>query len=315
MTDTQQKKKKILVVDDSLWFQETIRAILNLAGFDVLTASNGREGLEKVYRDSPDLVLLDCIMPELDGYGVVKAMREDPVLFSIPIIMLTGNDSEYDEIKGLELGIDDYILKPFNPSLLIARSKAILERKAQSISANPLTFLSGNVVIKAEGEKRLANGTPFAMIYIDLGNFKAFNDKYGFQRGDEVIKSTAGMLIRSVRECGKKGDFVGHIGGDDFIVLASPESFVRICERIIQLFDETILNFYEPEDRQQGFIVSLDRSNNIQKFPIMTISLAVINTAHTKIMHYGQLSEIAAELKKLAKKFNHSAYVVDRRKE
>jgi PleD family two-component response regulator len=307
-------KKKILVVDDSEWFQETIKAVLEVAGFDVVTAMNGKEGLERVYRDTPDLVLLDCIMPELDGYGVVKAMREDPVLFHTPIIMLTGKDNEYDEIQSLQLGIDDYMSKPFTPPVLIARITTVLEKKESNVSANPLTMLSGNTVIKAEAEKRISSGIPFAMVYIDLGNFKSFNDKYGFQRGDDVIKKTAAVLIRAVRECGQKGDFIGHIGGDDFIILAASRNYVQICERVIALFDEGIPAFYDPVDRQQGFIISLDRNNNVQKFPLMTISLAVINTGHTKIVHYGQMSAIAAELKKLAKKYNHSAYVVDRRK-
>jgi diguanylate cyclase (GGDEF)-like protein len=253
-------------------------------------------------------------MPEMDGYEVLKTMREDPLLFNMPVIMLTGNDTEYDEIKGLQFGIDDYIVKPFNPSVLIARVNAILQRKASSISANPLTFLSGNMIIKQEAEKRLADKTPFAMIYVDLNNFKSFNDKYGFQRGDEVIKNTASILIRAVKEHGLKGDFIGHIGGDDFIVLTTPENYEKIAENIIALFDSSITNFYDPADLQQGFIISLDRNNNVQKFPIMTISLAVISTRQTNIGHYGQLSQIAAELKKLAKKSNKSTYVVDRRK-
>ena len=307
--------KKILVVDDSESFQETIKDILTLADFDVVTALNGRAGLDKVYKDNPDLIILDCMMPEMDGYEVVKAMRADPILFNKPVIMLTGKDSEYDEIKGLALGIDDYIVKPFNPQLLIARISATLERKIQSINANPLTLLCGNIVIKAETEKRMDSGDPFAMMYIDLTNFKSFNDRYGFLRGDDIIKNTANILIRCVKEFGKKGDFIGHIGGDDFIVLTTPELYGVVAENIIKQFDETVRPYYDKEDLDKGFIVAPDRNNNIQQFPIMTISIAVINTAHTKIVHYGQLSEIAAELKKLAKQQSGSAYVVDRRRE
>jgi len=307
--------KKILVVDDSESFQETIKDILMLADFDVVTAFNGREGLEKIYQENPDLTILDCTMPEMDGYEVVKAMRSDPILFNKPVIMLTGRDSEFDEIKGLALGIDDYIVKPFNPQLLIARINMTLERKMQSINANPLTLLCGNIVIKAETEKRLDSGVPFAMLYIDLTNFKSFNDRYGFQRGDDIIKNTANILIRCVKEFGKKGDFIGHIGGDDFIVLSTPELYEAIANNIIKKFDETVKSYYDKEDLDKGFIVAPDRNNNIQQFPVMTISIAVINTAHTKIIHYGQLSEIAAELKKLAKQQARSAFVVDRRRE
>jgi diguanylate cyclase (GGDEF)-like protein len=237
------------------------------------------------------------------------------MLINKPVIMLSVRSGEYDEIKGLKLGVDDYITKPFKASLLLARIKAIMERKTKSISANPLTFLAGNTVIKEEAEKRIERNTPFAMIYLDIGNFKSFNDKYGFERGDEVIKNTASILIRVTRECGQKDDFVGHIGGDDFVVLTTPEKYLVVAEKIIELFDGSIQGFYDAEDRKQGYIVSSDRNNNIQKFPFMTISLAVISTANTKITHYGQLSQTAAELKKLAKRENKSAFVVDRRKE
>lgn len=307
--------KKILVVDDSVSFQETIKDILTLADFDVVTAVNGRQGLEMVYKENPDLVILDCTMPEMDGYEVVNAMRSDPILFNKPVIMLTGRDSEYDEIKGLALGIDDYIVKPFNPTLLIARITATLERKIQSINANPLTLLCGNIIIKAETEKRMASENPFAMLYIDLTNFKSFNDRYGFHRGDEIIKNTANILIRCVKEYGQKGDFIGHIGGDDFIVLTTPELYQPIAENIIKQFDETIKSYYDREDVEKGYIEAHDRNNNMQRFPMMTISIAVINTSHTNIIHYGQLSEIAAELKKLAKQQKGSAFVVDRRKQ
>ena len=307
--------KKILVIDDSVSFQETIGDILTLADFDVVTAINGKVGLEMIYKENPDLIILDCTMPEMDGYEVVNAMRTDPILFNKPVIMLTGRDSEYDEIKGLALGIDDYIVKPFNPTLLIARISATLERKIQSINANPLTLLCGNIVIKAETEKRMVSGQPFAMLYVDLTNFKSFNDRYGFQRGDEVIKCSANILIRSVKEFGKKGDFIGHIGGDDFIVLTTPDHYQPIAESIIKQFDEAIRPYYDHEDLVRGFIEAHDRNNIMQKFPVMTISIAAINTAHTTIIHFGQLSEIAAELKKLAKQQKGSAFVVDRRKQ
>jgi diguanylate cyclase (GGDEF)-like protein len=307
--------KKILVVDDSVSFQETIKDILILADFDVVTAVNGKEGLEKVYSENPDLVILDCMMPEMDGYAVLNAMRADSILFNKPVIMLTGKDSEYDEIRGLALGIDDYIVKPFNPTLLIARINATLERKMQSNNANPLTLLCGNIVIKSETEKRMESGVPFAMLYIDLNNFKSFNDRYGFQRGDEIIKNSANILIRCIKEFGQKGDFIGHIGGDDFIVLTTPEHYTAICENVIKQFDGGIRSYYDHDDIKKGFIEALGRNSVSQKFPIMSISIAVINTAHTDIVHYGQLSEIAAELKKLAKQRNGSAFVVDRRKQ
>lgn len=309
------KNYKVLTIDDSPEFVETVRAVLSLSDLDVISAYGGREGLEKIYKESPDLVLLDLMMPDMDGYAVIKTMREDPVLYNLPVIMLTGKNGEGDEIKGLSFGIDDYIVKPFNPTVLVARVKAILERKALSTNANPLTFLAGNVIIRANAEKKIAAGVAFAMMYIDLNEFKSYNDRYGFERGDEVIKHTASILIKAVEECGQKEDFIGHIGGDDFIILTAPDHFTPLAERIIALFDESIPRFYDPEDKSRGYIISIDRSNTVKKFPLMTISVAIISTAQTRIVHYGQLSEIAMDLKKLAKKSNTSTSVVDRRKQ
>jgi diguanylate cyclase (GGDEF)-like protein len=253
-------------------------------------------------------------MPVLDGYEMLERMRQDPVLLHKPVIMLSVKNSEYDEIKGLKLGVDDYITKPFKATLLLARVKAILERKEQSVNANPLTLLSGNETIKLEAEKRIESGVPFAMLYIDINSFKSFNDKYGFDRGDEVIKGTANILLRASRECGRKGDFIGHIGGDDFIIITAADNCERMANKIIELFDRSIAEYYDEADRKQGFIISIDRENKTRKFGFMTVSIAAISTAQTKIMHYGQLSGIAADLKKIAKQNDKSSCVMDRRK-
>lgn len=307
--------RKLLVVDDEPALREMLQDILSEKGFSVVTAADGGEGLKKIYEENPDLIILDCSMPVLTGYELLERMRTDPMLINKPVVMLTVNSSERDQIKGLRLGVDDYITKPFKTSILIARINSILERKTQSMSVNPLSFLPGNAVIKAETEKRIQQNLPFALIYIDISNFKSFNDRYGFQRGDEIIKNTASVLIRSIQECGKKGDFIGHIGGDDFVVLISPEYHAKICQRVIELFDKSVPDFYDQKDRENGYIVSKDRSGNVRQFPFMTIQLAVISTDHTKITHYGELSEIASELKKIAKQSDHSTYVVNRRKE
>jgi diguanylate cyclase (GGDEF)-like protein len=306
---------KILVVDDEQSLREMLKDILALAGYSVVTASNGEEGLKKVYEECPDLIILDASMPVLDGYEMLERMRRDPMLVNKPVIMLSVRSGEYDETRGLKLGADDYITKPFKASLLLVRVGAIIERKNKSMSANPLTSLSGNSVIKSEVEERIANDLPFALIYTDLNNFKSFNDKYGFQRGDEVIKYTAKVMIQATRENGRENDFVGHIGGDDFVIVTAPDLAEPICQRLIELFDGGIADYYDAADRAQGFIVSVDRNNNVQNFAIMTVSLAIVSTVYTNIIHYGQVSQIAAELKKVAKKSGKSVYVINRRRE
>jgi len=283
-------------------------------GYSVTTADDGVEGLKKIYEEDPDLVILDCQMPKMDGYEVLAAVRKDPILINKPIIMLTAKSSESDQLRGLRLGIDDYIVKPFKTNLLLARIKTVLERKALSLGANPLTLLAGNVAINFEVEKRLLVGAEFALLYLDLSEFKSYNDKYGFERGDKVIKHTASILVQAVKDFGKSNDFIGHIGGDDFIILTSEEHHQAICEFIIKKFDETIPSFYDAEDVARGSIRTTDRQSVIRNFNIMTIAIAVVSTANRKISHYVELSEMAVSLKKLAKKNNRSSYVIERRK-
>jgi diguanylate cyclase (GGDEF)-like protein len=307
-------RKKIIVIDDSKAFQETISEILSFEGFEVITASSGSEGLEKIYGSSPDLVLLDCVMPGIDGYNVVRAMREDPLLFNKPVIMLTGKDTEFDEITGLELGIDDYIVKPFDPGVLITRIKAIFSRSEDFISSGSLALLSGNTAVKEEIEKRIKSDLSFTIISANLNNFKSFNEMYGFQRGDELIKSTVSLFLKVVREMGSREDFVGHVSGDDFVILTKYDKPEIICERLIKLFDENVPMYYDEEDRKNGYILIKNRKGEENKFPLVTITMAVVPNDTKRVVHYGQIIQIASEIKKIARQREKSSYFVDRRK-
>jgi len=306
------KDKKLLVIEDEEILRELLRDVLERTGFNVVVASDGKEGLEKVYSEHPDLILLDCQMPKMDGYEVLQNLRKDPMMVNKPVIMLTVKSSETDQLKGINLGVDDYMTKPFNQQILIAKIKTILERKELSLSTNPLTHLPGNLAIQREFQNRI-NSSEVVFLYLDLSNFKSYNDYYGFQKGDEVIKHLANILVKSVKLYGDSDGFVGHIGGDDFVVIANLDTYKQIGEDIINNFDNTIKNFYSEEDRERGYIISKDRQGNIQKFPFMTVSIACVSTKKRKIEHYGQIGQIAAELKKYAKKFNKSIMVEDRR--
>jgi diguanylate cyclase (GGDEF)-like protein len=307
--------RKVLVIDDEEELREMLRDVLSVAEFHVSTANNGFEGLQKLNEENFDLVLVDCQMPIMNGYELVAKMRADPMLVNKPVIMLTVLSGEQDQIKGLNIGVDDYVTKPFKLPVLLARINSILERSSVSIGTNPLTNLCGNEMIKLEFYKRIPSGVPFTLIYTDLSNFKSFNDHYGFSRGDEVIIHTANILVEAVRTFGKKGDFVGHIGGDDFLILTGVYDHEAICEHIIKTFDESVRKFYNPADLERGYIWSLNRNQEREKFPVITISLVVVSTKYTKLVHFGQLSKIVAELKQEVKKDKRSSYIVERRRD
>ncbi len=183
------------------------------------------------------------------------------------------------------------------------------------LDANPLTRLPGGAAIEEVLKKKIEEESPMAFCLADLRNFKAFNDHYGYARGNEVILATAEVLKQAVQEHGAEGDFLGHIGGDDFVLITTPDRHEKTCNAILSAFDRKILDFYEPEDRQRGSIRGKTRKGEDVSFPIMTISIAVVTNRQRKLKNHIQVGEIAAEMKNFAKSFSKSIFVVDKRRD
>ncbi|HEC70027.1 MAG TPA: diguanylate cyclase [Candidatus Omnitrophica bacterium] len=306
-------KKKILVVDDELFIRDILKSILE-EEYEVIEAGDGEEGLDLVKKERPDLVILDYKMPKKTGIEVCRELREDPLFLHIPIIMLTGKGEVKDKVEGLEVGADDYIVKPFESQELLARVKMVLKRSERDLDANPLTRLPGNVSIMNEIQKRLDSGEKFAVLYLDLNKFKAFNDYYGFKRGDELIKTTARLIIEAVHNKGTEDDFIGHIGGDDFVVVTQPDKAQDIAKEIIERFDSQVPLLYDEEDRKRGFIISKDRLGREKKFSIVSIAMGIVTNLYRDFQHIGEVSSVGAELKNFAKSFGKSIYVEEKRK-
>ncbi len=307
-------KKKILIVDDTEFMIKLVSDILEDAGYEAISATRGTEGLLKVRSEKPDLVILDIVMPDMNGFEVCKILREDESNNLMPIIILTSQDNEDDKLTGLELGADDYITKPFNPRELLGRVKNTLRRIDRNRWANPLTGLRGNIEIQAEINSRIARGELFAVLYIDMDNFKAYNDVYGFASGDRAIKLMADILQDNTALFPGVHDFIGHIGGDDFVVITVPEYAEKIAQGIIADFDKKILHLYTKEDIERGTITTTDRRGNSMRFPIMSISIAIVTNEIRKLFSPVQVSEIAAEVKKKAKNIKGSLWVKDMRR-
>ena len=307
-------KEKILIVDDDPYILGMVKLILENEQYEIIEAKDGREALDKIRQSAPpSLIILDYMMPVMDGLEVCMKLRKDTLCRHIPIIMLTAKGELTDKVRGIDAGVDDYIVKPFEPQELLARVKMILRRTSRSLDANPLTKLPGNVSIINEIQQRVDRKELFSVCHIDLRQFKAFNDKYGFEHGDRVIRETSQIIIRDVQELGNADDFIGHIGGDDFIIITTPNVVDRICTKIIKDFDTTIPNFYNEQDKRKGYIVSQDRQGNIYEFPIMIMCIGVVGNENRDITNPVQVSEIGADLQSFAKSFKKSNYVKDRR--
>jgi len=308
------KRHKILVVDDDPNIRELIVETLNGDKYKTVEARDGMEALQMCEVERPDIVVLDVMMPDLDGLEVCLRMRGEALTKHIPIILLTAKGLLEDKIRGMDTGADDYMTKPFDPLELEARISMHLRRSIRDGEASPLTGLPGNRAIEEAIEARIHAGLRFAVCYIDLDEFKAYNDRYGFHAGSGVIKLTTEVILEAVDKYGDPEDFIGHIGGDDFIVVTEMERAPLLSQEVIRLFDARIPEHYEPADRERGAIISTDRQGNVHEFPIMTISIAIAHNTYRNLDHPGKVAQIAAELKKYAKSMEGSNFVFDRRR-
>jgi len=299
----------ILLIDDEDDFLFMTSKSLEQSGFLVRTAEGGEKGLQMMRDKLPDLVLLDLNMPEPDGHQVCDIIKNNPALRHIPVIILTASDDISDKLKGLDGGADDYVTKYTDQRELEARVRSVVRRLRQNLDSNPLTHLPGNNVIQSNIMEKVQQITKFAVAYTDLDNFKAYNDKYGFKLGDDVILFTAQILKDSC----DANDFVGHIGGDDFVIITSPEKINEITQRIVDKIDAGIIEFYDDYDRNTGYIEMKNRQGEIQKFPFVSISIAVTTNLHRDFANFGEIVKVVTELKKFAKQKEGSSVVFDKR--
>jgi len=306
--------KQILVVDDDRNLRKIIATNLELAGYEVALAADGAEALATLEHSQPDLVILDVMMQAMDGYEVARRIRRHPSNGNVPIIMLTAKSEVEDKLSGFDSGVDDYMTKPFGPQELLARVKAKIRRVEVDSSLSPLTRLPGNLAIEAELRRRLSDRAKFAVLYEDLDHFKAFNDVYGFTHGDEAIQLIASITVDVVRRRGTPRDFVGHIGGDDFIVVTEPDRADDMAQAIIDEFTREIRGLYNPQDLRRGYLETRDRRGALNRFPIMTISIAIVSNEQREFSNYAQVGEAAAELKRYAKSIAGSVFVKDKRR-
>ncbi|MFA9429120.1 response regulator [Egicoccus sp. AB-alg2] len=309
--------QRVLVVDDDADIRAFLALTLDLAGFEVLEAGDGIQALERARGGGPDLVLLDIMMPRLDGMQTLRRLRDDARTSHLPVVMMTARDQREDTLQGLDAGADDYITKPFDTDVLLARVRAALRRADQQRSLNPLSGLPGNERILTELGERLERDEPFALLYVDLDQFKPFNDHYGFLRGDEALRAVGDLLRTVARDLGDEDTFVGHVGGDDFVVILPPDLAEPVAEAVCEHFDALAPTLYDPDDRAAGSIEVPDRRGVPQRYGLLSLSIGVATTTRRDYAHVGEVVTIATEMKRYAKTRGRgrSTYAVDRRRD
>ncbi len=315
MDSASNKSGRLVVADDQPDLLALMKDALEMDGFEVRAAENGQEALDLVHEDAPDCVVLDLFMPIKDGFEVCKELKSDIRYQNLPVILLSAAGQQDNRIQGLDIGADDFLVKPIEIVELLARIRMIVRRNQQGLDANPLTRLPGNVTIQNKIMASLVDNKPIAVLYFDLNNFKAYNDAYGFADGDKVLKKTSQLLVETVRAKGRPDDFVGHIGGDDFIVVSIPDHMEEIAKTVCENFDALAPSFYRDEDRQYGKLKSKDRRGNEVEFPFLGIAVGVCHNLLKPLTSFAEVAGIGSELKKHAKRIENSHYEIDRRKD
>lgn len=302
---------RVLVVDDDPGIRAICREVLENASYAVREVGDGYSALAEARRFRPDLLLLDIMMPEMDGFRTAELFRGDPSMSMTPIIFLSAKGATADKVRAFRSGAEDYVVKPFDAAELVARVSKAVERQARELGASPTTQLPGADAIEAEIERRLTRHDNDAYCYLDLDNLKAFNDYYGYAKADGIIRQTGDLIRDVIAREGGPGDFIGHIAGDDFVFITSSALVNQVCTTLCSTFDRLVPLYYNKTDREKGFIETQDRYGVMRRFPIMSVSVAAVTAEANAIRTFADLAAAAAKGKKLAKESPGSSFVVD----
>ncbi|MFB9661390.1 response regulator [Glycomyces mayteni] len=299
----------VLIADADPEIAEFLAARLRADGFDTALARDGYQALAGIALRRPGIVLLEADLPFIDGLALTRQLRADPATASLPIILLGAQPSSADKIAGLKAGADDYIAKPFDPAEVSARIDSAIRRHREVRESSPLTGMPGNDRILRELQSWIKRGDPFALCYIDIDQFKAVNDVYGFVRGDEFIKGLAECVYAAAGDAGAAPVFLGHVGGDDFTILCVPEHVEAVTGFLNDHFARRVRQLCDPEDAERGYIEHADRvSRRMTRSRLPTLSIGVALSTQRRFADAYEAVAEATALKSVAK--SHSGTYV-----
>ncbi|HLE89902.1 MAG TPA: response regulator [Anaerolineales bacterium] len=290
-------KARLLVVEDDVDIGNMLKIYFSGMDFDVDVAVRGSDALEKTKQVLPHLIVLDIMLPDIDGYEVCRNLRTNMRTSHIPVIFLTQRDERSDKLQGLELGADDYITKPFDIEELKLRVQGAIRRSERESLTDPRSGLPAGRLIE-EQLRRIIREKGWALLDARVNNFEPFKDVYGFVAGDDVLRFTAMMIGEIVDELGTTSDFIGHAGGDNFIIITTEEKAPGIKLRLKERFDKEVLTHYNFIDRQQGFMPSPAVDGAAVKVPFMTISVGVVSPSKDSFADIREITELAAEARR-----------------
>jgi diguanylate cyclase (GGDEF)-like protein len=265
-------------------------------------------------KNIPSMIIINEDAIDRDVIELCRKIRKDEDNTITPVIVVSSNYERNHKIDVLKESIEFYIKKPVDPEYLYYTIKNLSRLLLINRRISALTGLPGNVQIHAELKKRIATGEEFAVLYLDLDNFKAYNDVYGFLKGDEIIEFTANVISNCVHNYSEEAGFIGHIGGDDFVAIVPYVNIDKLCQNIIALFDTKVKDFFTESDKEKGYIEVANRKGIIEQFPLTSISIGVVIADKGRFTNILEIGEIGAQVKHAAKSVVGSSYAIDRRR-
>ncbi len=297
----------ILVVESEGLITKLLVDAPEIDGFKIITVFNCKDALLYALRNIPILIIVDFLLPGLDGYDLIRTLRDHPKSMHVPIVVVSPRNSLADKVRALDLGVDSYITSPFNGDELLAHVRRQLRRGQQSF-LSPLTRLPGGLQLERAIDYKLSTEDPWSILYIDLDNFKAFNDVYGFLAGNHMILLVSHICQRVVLEHGNADDFVGHIGGDDFLIVTTPDRATILYRQILELYKRESITLYTPDDLSRGSIIGVDRKGRPYQFPLVSLSIGIISDQVQIPHNVNEIGTLAAEAKRNAKQSANNVF-------
>ena len=288
---------RILVVEDDFDISNMLRIYFQSQNYEVVVTQRGEDALDMCRYQLPNIIVLDIMLPDMDGYDVCHELRSNLRTSHIPIIFLTQKDERSDKIRGLELGADDYITKPFDVEELKLRVKNAMARATYESLTNPTTGLPSGQLIEDQLRQLMRRGD-WGIIYANIQGFTAFGEAYGFVAGEEVLRFAAMVLGQAVDNEGRTDDFIGHIGSDDFIVITNNDLIAPIVKDLKQRFDTGVGTHYDWQARQQGYLILRDEAGNEVKSDLMKLSIGVLTADDGPFSDIREITEAAASARR-----------------
>ena len=303
---------RILIAGSESIISAGAKIIIETRGYQLLFFQSLSKAISQVFDDPPDILILEKNFAGDGEHDLIKTVKSSLQKSNIPILLVV-DEEQLGSIDWQLYPVDDLLVRPFSPEIILARLQLAEARMLRVFDNNPLSKLPGNTSILRAIQSTLAKPDGYGICYVDIDNFKPYNDRYGFSQGDDIILMVSRILVNVVDELAREDSFVGHVGGDDYVFIVREDKVEMVCEKILSNFEMVRNMFLSAEDLAAGCYVEKDRQGRETTYGLLSLSIAVVISDGDKFEHAAEIAAIASQVKHYVKKLEGSNYMIDRR--